>query len=46
MTKLKREEVEKIKTELSQGRYTQEEIGSRYGVSRSVISDIKCGRGS
>jgi transcriptional regulator with XRE-family HTH domain len=44
MTKLNTEQVKEIKKEIASKRYTQKEIGTEYGVSRSVISDIACGR--
>ena len=44
MTKLSNENVQGIKNELSAKLLTQREIGDKYGVSRSVISDIACGR--
>lgn len=44
MTKLSRDKVKEIKDELSAKKLTQKQIGEKYGVSRSVISDIACGR--
>lgn len=44
MTKLNKETVAEIKEALSQKELTQKQIGKKYGVSRSVISDIACGR--
>jgi transcriptional regulator with XRE-family HTH domain len=44
MSKLNKESVAQIKRELIEGKLTQEEIGAKYRVSRSVISDIKCNR--
>lgn len=44
MTKLSTDEVKEIKKELASKRLTQRDIGGKFGVSRSVISDIACGR--
>lgn len=44
MTKLSDEMVVQIKDALNQGALTQKQIGAKFGVSRSVISDIACGR--
>jgi len=44
MTKLNEKSVKEIKVDLSEKLLTQKEIGTKYGVSRSVISDIACGR--
>jgi transcriptional regulator with XRE-family HTH domain len=44
MSKLSDADLEGIKTDLSEAKLTQKEIGDKYGVSRSVISDIACGR--
>ena len=44
MTKLKKENVEEIKDALAAGALTQKQIGDKHDVSRSVISDIACGR--
>src|SRR4030042_3756072 len=44
MTKLSDDNVRDIKAALSEGRSTQARIGERFGVSRSVISDIATGR--
>lgn len=44
MTKLTETAVKEIKVEISAKRLTQKEIGTKHGVSRSVISDIACGR--
>ena len=44
MTKLNESQVKEIKGDLTEKLLTQKEIGSKYGVSRSVISDIACGR--
>jgi len=44
MTKLNKDKVEEIKDDLSAKTLTQKQIGLKYGVSRSVISDIACGR--
>lgn len=44
MTKLAQIQVEEIKRELSRKNLTQKQIGEKYKVSRSVISDIACGR--
>lgn len=44
MTKLSRSKVEEIKDALAHKELTQRQIGEKYGVSRSIISDIACGR--
>lgn len=44
MTKLTDDKVKEIKDALATKELTQKQIGSKYGVSRSVISDIACGR--
>jgi hypothetical protein len=44
MTKLSKAKVEEIKIALATKLQTQKEIGAKHGVSRSVISDISCGR--
>jgi transcriptional regulator with XRE-family HTH domain len=44
MTKLNTEQVKEIKKDLASKQLTQKQIGTDYGVSRSVISDIACGR--
>jgi len=44
MTILNNETVAKIKDSILRGQLTQKQIGKEYGVSRSVISDIACGR--
>jgi len=44
MTKLSEDQVKEIKTHISEKKLTQAEIGGKYGVSRSVVSDIACGR--
>ena len=44
MTKLNNEQVKEIKAALSEKRLTQKQIGEKYGVGRSVVSDIACGR--
>jgi len=44
MTKLANTQVEEIKDALATGNFTQKQIGAKFGVSRSVISDISCGR--
>lgn len=44
MTILNREAVAQIKADLNRKDLTQKEIGAKYGISRSVISDIACGR--
>jgi len=44
MTKLNEDDVKDIKGEIASKQFTQKEIGSKHGVSRSVISDIACGR--
>lgn len=44
MTKLSDDAVKDIKTLLSEKQLTQAEIGQKHGVSRSVVSDIACGR--
>ena len=44
MTKLNNDAVAEIKDLLSRKQATQKEIGKTFGVSRSVISDIACGR--
>lgn len=36
--------VKKIKTDIALGELTQKEIGDKYNVSRSIISDIACNR--
>lgn len=42
--RLNETQVSQIKTEIALGQLTQKEIGEKFGVSRSVISDIACGR--
>lgn len=44
MSKLSNTQVEEIKIALSEKRLTQKQIGAKYNISRSVISDIACGR--
>jgi hypothetical protein len=44
MTKLNDEQVAEIKEHISAQTFTQKQIGVKYGVSRSVISDIATGR--
>jgi transcriptional regulator with XRE-family HTH domain len=44
MTKLNTEDVKEIKKDIASKQHTQEQIGTKFGVSRSVISDIACGR--
>lgn len=44
MAKLREEDVVGIKTDLSRKALTQKEIGAKYGVSRSIVSDIATGR--
>lgn len=44
MSKLTGDQVKRIKTEIALGQHTQKQIGEMFGVSRSVISDIACGR--
>jgi hypothetical protein len=44
MTKLTEDDVKDIKGELASKLLTQKEIGANHGVSRSVVSDIACGR--
>jgi transcriptional regulator with XRE-family HTH domain len=44
MTILNKDTVAKIKDEIIRKELTQKEIGVKYGVSRSIISDIACGR--
>jgi transcriptional regulator with XRE-family HTH domain len=44
MTKLDKDTVKRIKGEISEKLLTQKQLGKKYGVSRSVISDIACGR--
>jgi transcriptional regulator with XRE-family HTH domain len=44
MTKLNKDQVVDIKTMLSEKRLTQAEIGEKFEISRSVISDIATGR--
>lgn len=44
MTKLSKDRVEEIKDHLAQKQLTQKQIGAKFNVSRSVISDIACGR--
>lgn len=44
MTKLNDEQVAEIKEHISAQTLTQKQIGNKYGVSRSVISDIATGR--
>ena len=45
MTKLLDEQVQEIKNDLAAKKLTQKKIGAKFGVSRSVISDIATGRG-
>lgn len=42
--KLTESQVRQIKAEIALGQLTQKQIGDQFGVSRSVISDIACGR--
>jgi len=44
MTILNKSQVSEIKDHLSRKDLTQKEIGKKFGASRSVISDIACGR--
>jgi UDP-2,3-diacylglucosamine pyrophosphatase LpxH/biotin operon repressor len=44
MTKLSNDQVSEIKTLLSEKNLTQLKIGEKFGISRSVISDIATGR--
>ena len=44
MTKLTECDVKDIKGEIASKLYTQKEIGVKHGVTRSVVSDIACGR--
>jgi transcriptional regulator with XRE-family HTH domain len=44
MTKLRTPQVAEIKDHLLRKDMTQKELGRKFGVSRSVISDIACGR--
>jgi hypothetical protein len=44
MTKLNEKQVKEIKSDLSEKVLTQKEIGAKFGVGRSVISDIATGR--
>jgi len=44
MAKLNEKQVVKLKTDLCKKLLTQKEIGAKYGVSRSIVSDIACGR--
>jgi transcriptional regulator with XRE-family HTH domain len=44
MKKLSEADLKGITADLSEGKLTQKEIGEKYGCSRSVISDITCGR--
>lgn len=44
MKKLTEAQVKEIKTDLTEKSLTQKQIGKKFGVSRSVISDIACGR--
>lgn len=44
MAKLTEDQVVEIKNDLCEKVLTQREIGDKFGVSRSVISDIACGR--
>jgi hypothetical protein len=44
MTKLNKDQVGEVKELLSQKQLTQKQIGAKFGVGRSVISDIACGR--
>jgi len=44
MTILNNDQVAEIKNELIRGALTQKEIGKKFGVSRSVVSDIACKR--
>lgn len=42
--KLNETQVRQIKNEIALGQLTQKQIGEKFSVSRSVISDIACGR--
>jgi len=44
MTKLNNDMAAEIKDHIARKQLTQKEIGAKFGVSRSVISDIACGR--
>lgn len=44
MAILSKEQVKEIKHDLATKNLTQAEIGKKYGVGRSVVSDIACGR--
>lgn len=44
MSKLTEKQVMSIKSDLTRKNMTQKQIGKKYGVSRSIISDIACGR--
>jgi len=44
MSKLTKEQVEQIKADLAERKLTQVAIAKKFGCSRSVISDIACGR--
>lgn len=44
MTKLPDDQVRQIKDLLASKTMTQKQIGAKFGVSRSVVSDIACGR--
>ena len=44
MTILNKTQVSEIKDDLIRKKLTQKEIGKKFGASRSVISDIACGR--
>jgi len=44
MAKLTGDQVKKIKNDICEKILTQKEIGEKFGVSRSVVSDIACGR--
>lgn len=44
MTKLDQSTVEDIKEAIASKTLTQKEIGAKYGISRSTVSDIACGR--
>lgn len=44
MTKLSDEQAKKLKIDLALKQLTQQEIAEKYGISRSTVSDIACGR--
>jgi len=42
--KVSEDQVRRIKTELALGNLTQKQIGKKFNISRSTVSDIACGR--